>query len=256
VKKAPSLAFLTPSSPYLAGLIFQLGSTCITFLTPTFRMNKSGFFVACLLWGFCLPGLTQTPTKKNHWVVKTGVVRALLNASSFVTSREPTLTLTQGKSGFRTGFQFEFSREMTIHRAWSVVAGSYYRQYGGSFYPRPDIPNYDNRLDYLGLHGLVRFAILPEARVSPYLIGGARVGYAVAHTRSELTELIIYQGQRFKPWDVAPVIGAGLEFPFFQQTLLIEVEYAYGLTDITAPLRQYNNIFQNRAVAFTLGVKF
>lgn len=231
-------------------------------------MNKSGFFVACLLWGFSLPGLAQTSAKKNHWVIKTGLVRAALNASPLLfTDDNPqavingfgspqTVSYAFGNSDFQTGLHVELGREWRVFRSWSVVAGAFYRQYGGAFYRRPNIPTYENRLHYLGAAGLLRFTILPEAKVSPYLVGGVRLGRLVTSPRNEVTANLLYRDQPFRAIDVVPAIGMGLEFPALGQQFFAEVEYSYGVNSIMIQVNKYNSNFSQRAVAFTLGAKF
>ncbi|MCU0449636.1 MAG: hypothetical protein MUC97_07280 [Bernardetiaceae bacterium] len=147
-------------------------------------------------------------------------------------------------------------REWRLFRSWRVMAGAFYRQYGGSFYRQNRVPYYENRLHYLGVAGLVRFVVLPDDKVSPYFVGGARLGRLVTSPRNEVTERLLYRDQPFTAIDVVPAIGTGLEFPLFKLRGLAEVEYSYGVNSILRSVNEHNSNFSQRAVAFTLGVKF
>jgi hypothetical protein len=201
----------------------------------------------------------ETPTKKSYWVAKTGIMRTALNSSPLlydVDGSPPRFGYTFGNSAFQTGLHAELGHEWRLFRSWRVMAGAFYRQYGGSFYRQNNVPVYENRLHYVGVAGLVRFLVLPDDKVSPYFVGGARLGRLVTSPRNEVTERLLYRDQPFTAIDVVPAVGTGLEFPLFKLRFFAEVEYSYGVGSILRSVNQYNSNFSQRAVAFTLGAKF
>jgi hypothetical protein len=202
--------------------------------------------------------LAQSATKKHFLIAKTGLVRSALNASPLLVTFEdrPNIAYTFGNSAFQTGLHAELGHEWRLFRSWRVMAGAFYRQYGGSFYRQNNVPVYENRLHYVGVAGLVRFLVLPDDKVSPYFVGGARLGRLVTSPRNEVTERLLYRDQPFTAIDVVPAVGTGLEFPLFKLRFFAEVEYSYGVGSILRSVNQYNSNFSQRAVAFTLGAKF
>ncbi len=219
-------------------------------------MIKPVFWLLCFLW----QGVAFAQTaKKSFWVAKAGLMRTALNSSPLLYTADDirqTVGYTFGNSDFRTGLHAELGREWQVRRAWRVQANLGYRQYGGSFYRQPNTPTYENRLDYVTAGGLVRFMVLPDDKVSPYFVGGVRLGRLITSPRNEVTEKLLYRDQPFRAIDVVPTIGVGLEFPILRQRFFTEVEYSYGSTSIMLQTNQYNSNFSQRAVAFTLGAKF
>jgi Outer membrane protein beta-barrel domain len=206
----------------------------------------------------------ETSTSPGHrWIIKTGVTRSLLNCGPLVMFDDTRPSGINGYawkiSPFQTNFQVEAGREWRLGRMWRATTGLGYRRYGGIVKANPSSPDYENHLHYLNAVGLMRFMILPEYRVCPYLVGGARLGYLLSGTRTEATERELYRGQPFRTFDFVPAIGGGLDFQLFdlKQHVFIEVEYSIGASNVVGPApRNHNSNIYNRAVAFTVGLTF
>jgi hypothetical protein len=230
-------------------------------LVPTYAM-KTNLFIFCLsllaTFGAQAQMQPKPITKKHYWVVKTGVVRAALKATPLliVFDDRPNIAYGWPRTPFQTGFQLEAGREWKIFRAWRVMAGLGYRRYGGTYKNTRTAPDYDNFVHYLNGVALGRFIVLPDDKVSPYIVGGARFGHVVSSTRHELAEKFLYREQPFRTIDVVPALGVGLEFPLLGQRFFAEVEYSHGINSSVAPRGRFDSNIQNRAVAFTLGAKF
>ena len=80
-----------------------------------------------------------------------------------------------------------------------------------------------------------------------YVNAGPSIAYNMSgkNTMGDLSTKLSFNGTGggFKRWDAGVQMGGGVEFPFKQKRIAIDIRYSYGLTDIS-----YDREIHNRAV--------
>ncbi|MDB5276589.1 MAG: PorT family protein [Ferruginibacter sp.] len=142
------------------------------------------------------------------------------------------------------GIQAGVSFQAGITPAFSIVPELYYMRKGGKLKANNPITTNESslRLNTLELPLLAR---LHMGRF--YMNAGPSVAYNLSgkNTMGDLSTKLSFNntGGSFKRWDAGVQMGGGVEFPFKQKRIAIDIRYSYGLSDIS-----YDREIHNRAV--------
>lgn len=142
------------------------------------------------------------------------------------------------------GIQAGVSFQAGITPAFSIVPELYYMRKGGKLKVNNPITTNESslRLNTLELPLLGR---LHMGRF--YVNAGPSIAYNLSgkNTMGDLSTKLSFNntGGGFKRWDAGVQMGGGVEFPFKQKRIAIDIRYSYGLSDIS-----YDREIHNRAV--------
>ncbi|MDN3654198.1 porin family protein [Ferruginibacter paludis] len=142
------------------------------------------------------------------------------------------------------GIQAGVSFQAGITPAFSIVPELYYMRKGGKLKVNNPITTNESslRLNTLELPLLGR---LHMGRF--YVNAGPSIAYNLSgkNTMGDLSTKLSFNNTDggFKRWDAGVQMGGGVEFPFKQKRIAIDIRYSYGLSDIS-----YDREIHNRAV--------
>jgi len=192
----------------------------------------------------------QEAPARPQWLVKAGGVSAHQNADVF--NSQPIT------GGGRTTFFPKWGLHVGVFREWplskhlSLVSGLSYRQRGARQTPERATfltGTETTTLHYLSGDMLFKYAF-PIGKVSPYLLGGARLDHFLARNGTQYFN-DLYGGQQPRQLDAGPVVGVGIQLPLGKHFVGIEAEYNPGVGAVVKR-SLFGAQFFNRSSAITL----
>jgi len=160
------------------------------------------------------------------------------------------------------GIQAGASFQAGITPAFSVVSELYFMRKGGKLNANNPLTNNVTslRLNTLELPVLARFHFGKF-----YVNAGPSIAYNISGTRKteDVSTKLSFKNspEGFKRFDAGVQIGGGVEFPFKQKRIALDIRYVYGLTNIAHRQEMRNRVvmisvnFSKRWKTNPLGVK-
>jgi hypothetical protein len=191
----------------------------------------------------------ETPSRPK-WLLKVGGISANQRMDFF--DNPPT------SGGGRTtlfpkwGLHVGAFREWPLGKNLSLVAGLSYRQRGARQTPERATfltGTETTTLHYVSGDMLFKYT-LPLGKVSPYLLGGARLDHFLARNGTQYFNGL-YGGQQHRQLDAGPVVGLGVQVPVGKHFVGLEVEYNPGVGAVVNR-SLFGAQFFNRSRAVTL----
>ncbi|MGE5340754.1 MAG: porin family protein [Candidatus Omnitrophota bacterium] len=110
------------------------------------------------------------------------------------------------------------------------------------------------KIESLQLPLFLKYAFAPEAKISPYLLGGGYGAYRIKVTETidgVKDDAIRY----FKPLDFGLVFGAGIDYRLFESLrVTVEARYNLGLTQVhDVQVNESSESYEIKNRSFTLG---
>ena len=142
------------------------------------------------------------------------------------------------------GIQAGASFQAGITRGFSLVSELYYMRKGGKLKDNNPLTSHVTslRLNTLELPVLARFHFGKF-----YVNAGPSIAYNFSGTRKidNVSAKLSFKNspEGFKRFDAGVQMGGGVEFPFKQKRIALDIRYAYGLTNIS-----YDREMHNRAI--------
>lgn len=146
------------------------------------------------------------------------------------------------------GIQAGASFQAGITPGFSLVSELYYMKKGGKLKAGNPLTTNESslRLNTLELPVLARFHLGKF-----YMNAGPSIAYNLSgkNTMGDLSTKLCFKnsGEGFKRFDAGVQMGGGVEFPFKQKRIALDIRYSYGLTDIA-----YDKEIHNRAVMISV----
>ncbi len=146
------------------------------------------------------------------------------------------------------GIQAGVSFQAGITPAFSLVSELYYMRKGGKLKANNPITSNQSslRLNTLELPVLARLHLGKF-----YMNAGPSIAYNLSgkNTMGDLSTKLSFNnsGEGFKRFDAGVQAGGGVEFPFKQRRIALDIRYNYGLTNIS-----YNKEIYNRALMISV----
>lgn len=146
------------------------------------------------------------------------------------------------------GIQAGASFEAGITPGFSLVSELYYVKKGGKLKAGNPLTTNESslRLNTLELPVLARFHLGKF-----YMNAGPSIAYNLSskNTMGNLSTKLSFNnsGEGFKRFDAGVQMGGGVEFPFKQKRIALDIRYSYGLTDIA-----YDKEIHNRVVMISV----
>ena len=146
------------------------------------------------------------------------------------------------------GIQAGVSFQAGITPAFSLVSELYYMRKGGKLKVNNPLTTNESslRLNTLELPLLARLHLGKF-----YMNAGPSIAYNLSgkNTMGDLSTKLSFNnsGEGFMRFDAGVQMGGGVEFPFKQKRIALDIRYSYGLTDIS-----YDREIHNRAVMISV----
>lgn len=146
------------------------------------------------------------------------------------------------------GIQAGASFQAGITPGFSLVSELYYVKKGGKLKAGNPLTTNESslRLNTLELPVLARFHLGKF-----YMNAGPSIAYNLSgkNTMGNLSTKLSFNnsGEGFKRFDAGVQMGGGVEFPFKQKRIALDIRYSYGLTDIA-----YDKEIHNRVVMISV----
>lgn len=156
-------------------------------------------------------------------------------------------TLTDYKKS-ANGIQAGASFQAGITPGFSLVSELYFIRKGGKLKASNPLTNSESslRLNTIELPVLARFHFGKF-----YINAGPSIGYNISGTRKieDVSTKLSFANstEGFKRFDAGVQVGGGVEFPFKQRRIALDIRYNYGLTNIA-----YDKEIHNRAVMISV----
>jgi hypothetical protein len=180
-------------------------------------------------------------TAKTYFDLMVNVVSTNINYGGFNSA------LTDYKKSLN-GIQAGVSLQAGITPGFSLVSEFYFLRKGGKITANNPYSTSESslRLNTLELPVLARFHI-----GKLYLNAGTSIAYNLSGSRKvdELSTKLSFDHstEGFKRFEAGLQIGGGIEFPFKQRRIALDIRYNYGLTNIA-----YNGEIRNRAIMISV----
>ena len=146
------------------------------------------------------------------------------------------------------GIQAGVSFQAGITPGFSIVSELYFMRKGGKLKPNNPLTTTESslRLNTIELPVLARFHFGKF-----YMNAGPSFAYNLSGSRKikDVSTKLSFANsiEGFKRFDAGVQMGGGVEFPFKQRRIALDIRYNYGLTNIA-----YNNEVYNRAVMISV----
>lgn len=144
----------------------------------------------------------------------------------------------KSNQGIQAGVSFQAG--ITPHL--SLVSELYYIRKGGKLKAANPLTGGESSLRF----NTIELPLLARVHMGNfYLNAGPSIAYIISGTQKmeELSAKISFNSHGFKRFDAGVQVGGGIELPFKQRRIALDVRYNYGLTDIS-----YHNEIYNRAI--------
>jgi Outer membrane protein beta-barrel domain len=211
------------------------------------KVVQTGLVMSMIFLSAATFGQTQTPgLKKSNEVKKTpktyldlmiNVVSTNLDYGGANSSLED---YKKSNNGIQAGASFQAG----ITPGFSIVSELYFMRKGGKLKANSPLTNGESslRLNTIELPVLARFHFGKF-----YMNAGPSIAYNLSGTRKieDVSTKLSFANstQGFKRFDAGVQMGGGVEFPFKQRRIALDIRYNYGLTNIA-----YDKEIYNRAV--------
>ncbi|MDB5207900.1 MAG: PorT family protein [Flavisolibacter sp.] len=176
-------------------------------------------------------------TAKTYFDLMVNVVSTSLNYGA---SNSALADYKKSTNGIQAGASFQAG----ITPAFSLVSELYFLRKGGQLKVNNPLTNSESKLrvNTLELPVLARFHFGKfYVNAGPSIAYNLSGSHKVGHVSTKLSFENSSEG--FKRFDAGLQMGGGIEFPFKQKRISLDIRYAYGLTNIS-----YNKEIHNRAL--------
>jgi hypothetical protein len=215
------------------------------------RMIQTGLIVSMIFLPAVVFGQTKGPeskkindgkkTAKTYLDLMVNVVSTNLNYGG---SNSALADYKKSTHGIQAGASFQAG----ITPAFSLVSELYFMRKGGKLKANNPLTTSEStlRLNTLELPVLARFHFGKF-----YMNAGPSIAYNLSGSRKidDLSTKLSFKnsGAGFKRFDAGIQMGGGVEFPFKQRRIALDIRYSYGLTNIA-----YDKEIHNRALMISV----
>jgi Outer membrane protein beta-barrel domain len=196
------------------------------------KMIQTGLIISMVL--LLINASAQTKTAKTYLDLMVNVVSTNLNYGA------ANGTLSDYKKS-TNGIQAGISFQAGITPAFSIVSELYFMRKGGKLKAGNPFTTAEStlRLNTIELPLLAR---IHAGRF--YINAGPSIAYNFSGKRTldDLSTKLSFDNSNagIKRFDAGVQVGGGVEFPFKQRRIAIDIRYAYGLTNISYDKQMYN----------------
>jgi hypothetical protein len=208
------------------------------------KMVQTGFIITMIFLSATTFGQTtrsesketnnKKKTAKTYLDLMVNVVSTNLNygdANSSMTDYKKTANGIQAGASFQAGITPRFS----------IVSELYFMRKGGKLKANNPLSANESslRLNTIELPVLARFHFGKF-----YVNAGPSIAYTVSGDKKidDLSTKLLFENstEGFKRYDAGVQMGGGVEFPFKQRRIALDIRYNYGLTNISYSKEMYN----------------
>jgi hypothetical protein len=189
----------------------------------------------------CASTFGQTKTAKTYLDLMVNIVSTNLNYGSDNSS-------VAGYKKSNNGIQAGVSFQAGITPAFSLVPELYFMRKGGKLKSGNPLTGSEStlHLNTIELPVLARFHFGKF-----YINAGPSVAYTFSGNRktADLSTKLSFENavEGFKRFDASVQVGGGVEFPFKQKRIALDIRYCYGVTNIA-----YDKEIYNRALMISI----
>ena len=180
-------------------------------------------------------------TAKTYFDLMVNVVSTSLNYGG---ANSTLADYKKSTNGIQAGVSFQAG----ITPAFSLVSGLYFMRKGGKLKAGNPLTTTESslRLNTLELPVLARLHLGKF-----YMNAGPSIAYNLSgkNTMGDMSTKLYFNnsGEGVKRFDAGVQIGGGVEFPFKQKRIALDIRYNYGLTNIS-----YDKEIHNRAIMISV----
>ncbi|CAN5787220.1 hypothetical protein BH11BAC3_BH11BAC3_47230 [soil metagenome] len=215
------------------------------------KVVQTGLIISMIFLSAATFGQTQTPeikkSSKGKKTAKTYLDLMVNLVSTNLNYGDANKSLADYKKS-TNGVQAGISFQAGVTSRFSLVSELYYLRKGGKLKANNPLTTDESslRLNTLELPVLARLHFGKF-----YMNAGPSIAYNFSgkNTMGNMSTKLSFNnsGQGFKRFDAGIQMGGGVEFPFKQKRIALDIRYNYGLTNIA-----YNKEIYNRAVMISV----
>jgi Outer membrane protein beta-barrel domain len=208
------------------------------------KMVQTGFIITMIFLSANTFGQTQVVgSKKTNNVTKTAktYLDLMVNVvSTNINYGEANSAMTDYKKS-ANGIQAGASFQAGITPGFSLVSELYFMKKGGKLKANNPLSSSESnlRLNTIELPVLARFHFGKF-----YVNAGPSIAYTISGDNKidDLSTKLLFENsnQGFKRFDAGVQMGGGVEFPFKQRRIALDMRYNYGLTNVSNDKEMYN----------------
>ena len=208
------------------------------------KMTQTGLIITMIFLSATTFGQTkETESKKLHGVKKTAktyldlMVNVVSTNLNYGGANSSLADYKKSNNGIQAGASFQAG----ITPVFSLVSELYFMRKGGKLKANNPLTNDETslRLNTIELPILARFHFGKF-----YVNAGPSVAYNLSGNKKieDVSTKLSFTNstEGFKRFDAGVQMGGGVEFPFKQRRIALDIRYNYGLTNISYDKEMYN----------------